>query len=194
MAGCPEIFGTSLFFRSGIFSQKYTEIRPELPPDQKEQADHNSYCQANSMSTIALELSFTNRTSLPASSKFVCRGKIGPGLKYSDDFVQIDKTQIKGTCSCSPRFGDFSSHQRILDQMKKKWWIEEKQKDNPIANIGLENWLPDRKLISASPSAHEGETRLGANPMPAVWQSSARFLLYSAQQGTAIFVLARNHL
>jgi len=64
----------------------------------------------------------------------------------------------------------------------KKWWIEEKQKGNPIANMGLEYWLPDRKLISASPSAHEGETRLGANPMPAVWQTSPRFYLYSAKQ------------
>jgi len=71
------------------------------------------------MRTIVLELSFTNRTSLPASSKFVCGGNIVGEQKYSDDFVQINKTQIKGTCSCSPRFGDFSSNQRILDQIEK---------------------------------------------------------------------------
>ena len=90
-----------------------------MPPEQKEQADYHLYCQANGMSTIVLELSFTNRTSLPASSKFVCGGTIDGELKYSVDFVQIDKTQIKGTCWCSPRFGDFSSHQRILDQIEK---------------------------------------------------------------------------
>ena len=79
MAGCVKIGPLFKFSRYGGFSQKYIEIRPEFPPAQAEQADYDSYCQANGMSSVVLELSFMNRTNPPASSKFFC-GEIGGEL------------------------------------------------------------------------------------------------------------------